>query len=98
MPEDFAISEADSQRLARIREGFPHLVIESVEFNQDGLTNDVLIVNKELVFRFPKNETWARDLLANEIKVIDLARSYLDIPIPEIVYRAPDFVTPEGGW
>lgn len=92
MPEDFRLSESDSKRLGRIRECFPHLAVESVESNQDGLTNDVLIINGELVFRFPKNETWARDLLANEIKVIDLARGYLNVPIPEIVYRAADFV------
>jgi aminoglycoside 2''-phosphotransferase len=92
MLRDFGISESDSKHLARIRECLPHLTIESVESNQDGLTNHVLIINGGLVFRFPKNETWARDLLANEIKVIDLARGYLNIPIPEIVHRAADFV------
>lgn len=92
MPEDFDISESDAKHLGRIRECLPHLVVTSVESNRDGLTNDVLIVNGELVFRFPKNETWARDLLANEIKVIDLARGYLDIPVPEIVHREADFV------
>jgi aminoglycoside 2''-phosphotransferase len=92
MHKDLNISEADLRHLNRIRECVPHLSVESVQLNQDGLTNDVLIINSELVFRFPKNETWARDLLANEIKVIDLARTYLDIAIPEIVYRSTDFV------
>jgi aminoglycoside 2''-phosphotransferase len=92
MHKEFDISEVDLKHLSRIRECVPHLTIDSVEVNQDGLTNDVLIINSELVFRFPKNETWARDLLANEIKVIDLARNYLDITIPEIVYRSADFV------
>jgi aminoglycoside 2''-phosphotransferase len=90
--EDFDISAADSKRLERIRECFPRLAVESVESNQDGLTNDVLLINGELVFRFPKNETWARDLLANELRVIELARGYLSVPIPEVVYRAADFV------
>jgi len=92
MHKDFDISEADLKHLSRIRECVPHLTIDSVEVNQDGLTNDVLIINSELVFRFPKNETWARELLANEIKVIDLARTYLDIALPEIVFRSTDFV------
>src|SRR5215203_1070983 len=91
MFRDSDISAADSKHLNRIRECFPRLAIESVESNQDGLTNDVLIINGELVFRFPKNETWARDLLANELKFIDLARGYLNVPIPEIVYRDADF-------
>jgi len=93
MLNNFDITGSDSNHLKRIRECFPHLVVESVQTNHDGLTNDILIVNGELVFRFPKNETWARNLIANEIKVIDLARNYLDIRIPEIVYRSTDFVT-----
>jgi aminoglycoside 2''-phosphotransferase len=92
MLKDSDISARDAEHLNRIRECFPRLAVESVESNQDGLTNDVLIINGELVCRFPKNETWARDLLANELKVIDLARGYLNVPIPEIVYRAADFV------
>src|SRR6266403_5079288 len=86
------ITGSDSNHLKRIRECFPHLVVESVQTNHDGLKNDTLIVNGELEFRFPKNETWARNLLANEIKVIELARNYLDIRIPEIVYRSADFM------
>ena len=92
MLNNFDIAGPDSTHLKRIRECFPHLVVESVQTNHDGLINDILIVNGELVFRFPKNETWARNLLANEIKVIELARNYLDIRIPEIVYRSADFM------
>ena len=92
MPTDFDISAGDSKYLNRIQECFPHLVIETIRANQDGLINDVLIVNEQLVFRFPKNETWARDLLANEIRVIQLARNYLDVQIPEIEYQAADLM------
>lgn len=92
MINDFDISAADSRYLDRIRECLPHLVIEEVRANQDGLINDVLIVNDQLVFRFPKDQTWARDLLANEIKVIQLARKYLDVQIPHIVYHAADLM------
>src|SRR5215210_6594539 len=92
MLEDLDISAADSKYLNRIRECLPHLVIEAMRANQDGLVNDVLIVNERLVFRFPKNETWARDLLANEIKVIQLARNCLDVQIPEIEYHAADLM------
>ena len=84
--------QEDSKHLSRIRECFPSLTIGSVELNQDGLTNDVLIINNELVCRFPKNDTWAQALLDNELKVLDLLRAHLDIPIPEVEYRAEDFV------
>ena len=92
MPEDSDNSAAEAKYLGRIRECLPHLVIETVRANRDGLTNDVLIVNERLVFRFPKNETWARDLLANEVKVIQLARNHLDVQIPQVEYQAADFV------
>jgi aminoglycoside 2''-phosphotransferase len=92
MPGDLDITAADSKYLKRIRECLPHLVVETVRANHDGLVNDVLIVNERLVFRFPKNETWARDLLANEIRVIQLARNYLDVQIPWIEYRAADLL------
>ena len=92
MLNDFNISVADPRYLDRIRECLPHLVIEAVRANQDGLINYVLIVNDQLVFRFPKNETWARDLLANEIRVIQLARNYLDVQIPQIEYQADDLM------
>jgi|SRR5215213_1458973 len=92
MPGGLDISAADSKYLNRIRECLPHLPVEAVRANHDGLVNDVLIVNERLVFRFPKNETWARDLLANEIKVIQLARNYLDVQIPQIEYQAADLM------
>lgn len=92
MSEDLDIAATDAKYLNRIRECFPRLVIETVRANRDGLINDVLIVNEQLVFRFPKNETWARDLLANEIRVIQLARNYLDVQVPQIEYQAADLM------
>jgi hypothetical protein len=40
----------------RIREIAPEVPIKSVRLNRDGLLNDIVIVNSELVFRFPKVE------------------------------------------
>jgi aminoglycoside 2''-phosphotransferase len=86
------MNASNPKHLDRIRECFPALILDSIQLNQDGLVNDVLIVNGELVFRFPKNETWARALLANEVKVMELAQGYLDVRIPSLEYRADDFV------
>ncbi len=38
----------------RIRDLYPDLQAQSVRFNDDGQNNDVLIINEEIVFRFPK--------------------------------------------
>ncbi len=40
----------------RIREIAPEIVITSISLNSEGLLNDAVIVNEELVFRFPKHE------------------------------------------
>jgi aminoglycoside 2''-phosphotransferase len=78
--------------LDRIKECFPELVISSVQSNMDGLVNDILIINEDLVFRFPKNDHWARRLLANEIKVLDLVRKYTDMRVPVFEHIEDDFV------
>jgi aminoglycoside 2''-phosphotransferase len=85
--------ETFSEQLKQIQESFPDLHISSVAANPDGLINHVLIVNEEMVFRFPKNDTWARQLLANEIRVIDLLRKYVDMPMPVFEHRAEQFVS-----
>src|SRR5262245_39293155 len=78
--------------LDRIRECFPALALSSVRANLDGLVNDVVIVNEELVFRFPKNDHWARELLTNEIRVLDLIRPRVNLPVPQFEHQSADFV------
>lgn len=48
--------ETTSRYLGRIQECFPDLAISRVEGNTEGLVHDVVIINQERVFRFPKNE------------------------------------------
>jgi hypothetical protein len=38
----------------RIRKAVPQIKIESITINREGLMNDVVIVNGEIVFRLPK--------------------------------------------
>ncbi|HZS05259.1 MAG TPA: phosphotransferase [Blastocatellia bacterium] len=78
--------------LDRIRECYPELRIASVRANHDGLVNDVVIVNDELVFRFPKNDTWARQLLVGEIRVLNLVRRYVSLPVPAFEIQIDDLV------
>ncbi len=41
---------------SRIREVAPEIQIEHISLNREGLMNDIVIVNGEIVFRFPKHE------------------------------------------
>ena len=77
-------------QLEKIREIFPKLEISAIRAVADGLVNDVLIVNEELVFRFPRDRDWGVRLFANEIKVIELARRYVAIPLPQFEYKSDE--------
>jgi len=76
--------------LQKIKDIFPDLEISSIRTNTDGLINDVLIVNEDLVFRLPRNSDWGRKLFINEIKIIELARKYVETPLPEFEYKSDD--------
>lgn len=75
----------------KIKEIFPDLKIKSLRANADGLINEVLIVNEDLVFRFPKNASHQK-LLTNETKIIELARKYVEIPVPQFEYVSDELV------
>jgi aminoglycoside 2''-phosphotransferase len=80
-----------NQLLQRIHALMPDLAIEQVERNEEGLINDVLIINQQLVFRFAKNENSVR-ILESEIKILDLIRPNIGLSVPTPVYRSSDCI------
>ena len=63
---------------------FPGLPIRSIESVTDqGLCNDLLIVNREIVIRTAKNEE-TKALLRQEHEVLVLIREKTDIPLPDM--------------
>ena len=74
---------------ARIRQIAPDLTINSVSINSEGLLNDVLIVNGELIFRFPKHE-YALKHVKDEARILRLLQSYITLPVPSPVYETDD--------
>lgn len=75
----------------RIHEILPDLQIDHLVRNEEGLINDILIANHELVFRFAKNDGFAQILNA-EMDVLDLVRPRVEIPVPSPTYRGPGSV------
>ncbi len=63
---------------------FPHMRIKSIKptFDQ-GLHNDLVLVNNEILVRFAKVD-YAKDLLENELKCINLIREKTNIPVPKM--------------
>jgi aminoglycoside 2''-phosphotransferase len=84
------ISPVHLKKIKKIKVIFPNLEISTLRVNTDGLINDVFIVNEDLVFRFPRNSDWGVKLFTNEIKIIELARKYVEIPLPQYEYKAED--------
>ena len=68
----------------------PDLGIASVEFNGDGQNNDVLVVNDEFIFRFPKYMD-ALKRLRIETAILAGLQGHVSLPVP-----APMFVNIEG--
>jgi aminoglycoside 2''-phosphotransferase len=75
----------------RVRAICPDMRIEKAVFNGEGLTNDVLIVNNRLVFRFAKDDYGIR-ALATETRILDCIRPVVPLPIPEPFYRGSDVI------
>ena len=80
------------QYMAKIRAVYPNISLDQLEFNQDGMNNDVVIVNQQLVCRFPKTD-WAKEDLKKEIKILQLAQKFIDLPIPQVDHMEDDLVS-----
>lgn len=82
---------SEDQLRQRIQMIMPELEIRHLEHNQEGLINDIVIINHELVFRFAKNDGFAQ-ILNLELDILDLVRPRVDLPVPSPVYRGPGSV------
>ena len=77
--------------LERIVEFFPDLQLRSCKLNTDGFVNDVVIVNDNRIFRFPRNDTWAKECLNHEVRVLRVLSSHLYMQVPQFDVVEEDF-------
>ena len=75
----------------QIRLSEPSLTIKNVDLNSEGLVNDIVIINKNRVFRFPKHD-WAIDHLLQEARCLELASQHLDMPLPKWTVYDGEFI------
>lgn len=85
------MSELLVQYVAQIQADFPALDIISARLNRDGMVNDVVIVNDDLVFRFAKSSD-GRALLAYEAQVLEVIGRHVSVPVPCITHRTDAYV------
>jgi len=75
----------------RVQSIMPDLEIEQFEINNEGLINDVVIVNGMYVFRFAKKKEYAKTLDV-ETRILDLIRSNVGVSVPTPIYNDEDCV------
>ena len=75
----------------RIHDIFPELSIEKISLNDEGLNNDIIVINEDLIFRFSKHE-YAISILNKEVKIIELIKNYITLDVPNIFYKSFDFI------
>jgi aminoglycoside 2''-phosphotransferase len=75
----------------RVRALRPKMEIRSIEANTNGLLNDVLIVNRDLVFRFAKTDA-SKPALRREARLLQLLDGRLSLSIPKPLHIEEDLM------
>ena len=70
-----------------IHDIYPDLVIETAHLNQNGQFNDILIVNDEIIFRFPKTVREA-EKLSTETQLLQCLQDQVPLPVPNPIYHS----------
>ena len=86
-----SLLDPEAKYRSLIRTIAPDLDIHKLEINMDGMANDVVIVNSELVFRFAKGEL-GHSSYFREIHALEVLRGQVDLPIPVPFYTAQDVI------
>lgn len=71
----------------QIHKVMPDLEIKGFEFHQEGLVNDVLIVNQQWVMRFTKTD-WGEELMDLEHRLLQFLQTHLTLPVPRSEKKA----------
>ena len=72
--------------LLTIKEIYPELDVVSVRLHTtEGQFNDILFVNDDLIFRFPRYEKSVQNFLL-EIELLQKLQGYVNLPIPNPIY------------
>src|SRR5436305_1117458 len=70
-----------------IHDVYPDFKIETLHLNQNGQFNDILVINEEIIFRFPKTPREA-DKLVTESALLWSLQGHTTLPIPRPIYRS----------
>lgn len=74
-----------SDYIRSIHAAYPELRIERLRLNDEGQYNDILIVNEDLIFRFPRHEKGI-ETLELETALLPRIRPFVTLPVPEPIH------------
>ena len=78
-----------TQYIHAIQDVYSDFRVENVQFNQNVQFNDILMVNGERIFRFPKTPREAAKLV-RETALLRSLQSHVALPIPDPIYRSKE--------
>jgi aminoglycoside 2''-phosphotransferase len=80
------IMDKEALYLHAIREAYPDLDIDSARLHtNEGQFNEILFINDDLIFRFPRYEESINDFF-REIEVLQKLKGNVSLPIPQPTY------------
>ncbi|MXQ52431.1 phosphotransferase family protein [Shimazuella alba] len=65
---------------------YPDLILSKIEPISTGQNNDILLINSNLIFRFPKYRSGIKQLKI-EVEKLDMIRERVSLSIPNPIYR-----------
>lgn len=78
-----------SECIGIIKEKYPHLFVKEYRWINQGENNDILIINNQLIFRFPKYQRGIEDL-KKESELLTETQKYITLPIPKPQFQCFD--------
>ena len=81
-----------SDQQALIQGAFPALEVRTASINNEGLVNQIVVVNGERVFRFPRAE-WAKEALQHEARVLRLMQARTLLALPAYDYESVEMAS-----
>ena len=84
------IMDKEAFYLQAIRAEYPVLDIHAARLHTgEGQFNDIIFINEDLIFRFPRYEESIKDFL-REIEVLEKLQGHLTLPIPDPMYASSE--------
>ena len=78
--------------MAKIRSTYPDVPLNDVQLNSDGMVNDVIVINQDLVCRFVR-DAHNEEQLASEAATLSVVNEWVDLSTPRLEHLDASFAS-----